>query len=85
MDSWNQRFAGSGPDLKEHDMNRRRETGWCLEKGTLSRPQFLTIVEGHSQWTPAHLDALRFARREDAERVASLYRDTERVVEHLWA
>ncbi len=66
-------------------MNRRRETGWCLEKGTLSRPQFLTIVEGHSQWTPAHLDALRFARREDAERVASLYRDTERVVEHLWA
>lgn len=66
-------------------MNVQLESGWCLERGTLWHPQYLTVAQGRGHWTSTHLEALRFARREDAERVASLFRDAERVVEHIWS
>lgn len=66
-------------------MNLLPETAWCVEKGGLFRPTFLTVEQGRTQWRAEHEAALRFARQEDAERVARMFKERVRVVEHLWA
>lgn len=62
------------------------ESGWCLEKGEASRPRYLTVKGGMLDWTEPgdHTNALRFARREDAEHMVEIVEDTDRVAEHAW-
>jgi hypothetical protein len=66
------------------------ETGWVLEHETSEpcAPRYLSTcpLKGYV-WSPDHLKALRFARREDAEAVAAnVYpASRHRVAEHAWS
>ena len=62
------------------------ETGWVLEKGEACNPRYLTVDGGLLDWTEPsdHANALRFARREDAERMVQIVEDADRVAEHGW-
>ncbi len=50
------------------------ETAWLLEFPTKHGPLWLAIVEGTFHWTAGAETAIRFARQEDAERMATLSR-----------
>lgn len=60
------------------------ETGWVIEKA--SSPMGLGVVCGRLKWVTFD-EAIRFARREDAEKVMGLLDDKEgaKAVEHGWA
>lgn len=60
-------------------------TAWCVERGSLESPQYLSVQEGRCVWTPYVRLALRLSRREDAERMAGMVRGADRLAEHLWA
>jgi hypothetical protein len=65
--------------------NARDESGWCLERGPASAPHYLHVAEtGIFDWTLDHMKALRLARRADAEQVACIVEDADRVAEHVW-
>lgn len=59
------------------------ETGWVIE---FSTPPFYWC--GVIRWTANHMDAIRFARKLDAERVLDTLsfdlRTKARVTEHSW-
>lgn len=59
------------------------EFGWLIEHGhtLVSRP---TYWAGPDFWSPDHAEAIRFARKVDAERVASRLGVLCRVCEHGW-
>ena len=58
------------------------ETGWLLERD--DPPQYLGIDGVLWTWIPDASKALRFARREDGERMAEIVDDADRIVEHQW-
>jgi len=61
------------------------EFAWLIERGDLS-PARPTYWAGPDHWSQDHMDAVRFARKEDAERVACrLHAGYHRVCEHGWS
>ena len=77
--------------LPEQGSGMSDETGWVIERGD-SEPGAPTYWTGFREgaggvqcWSQNHMDAIRFARKIDAERVS--YRMTQpnnRVCEHKW-
>ena len=63
-----------------------KETAWLLEKGPAHAPQYATVKNGMLDWTPPgqHETALRMARRADADALAEIVEDADRVAEHAW-
>ena len=63
-----------------------RELAWVLEKGPASMPQYATIKNFAFDWTDPgdHLSAFRMSRRADAEALAAIIDDADRVAEHEW-
>jgi len=67
------------------------ETGWVIEDGE-SEPCAPRYLAGYDQsrpgaWSTNHADAIRFARKVDAERARSVVEDGEhtlRICEHIW-
>lgn len=61
------------------------ETAWLLErKMTPEGPEYLSVDAGRFTWVTDNLKALRLARREDADALAEIIDDCERVAEHQW-
>lgn len=58
------------------------ETAWLVEN--IFMPNYLKGMDRHGSvyWTTNHLEAVRFARKEDAEKFQ--FGDETRVVEHAW-
>ncbi|MGZ3272392.1 MAG: hypothetical protein ACXU82_03920 [Caulobacteraceae bacterium] len=68
------------------------ETGWLIERAASSpaAPEYLSLKRKRQSWSHDHLEALRFARRVDAEDFAALHlaendRDLPRFAEHAWS
>jgi hypothetical protein len=60
------------------------EIGWVIERGD-SQPSQPTYWAGLDVWSQDHMDAVRFARKEDGERVsARMTYPNNRVCEHAW-
>lgn len=61
------------------------ETGWVIERGD-SEPFAPTYWAGiEDRWSQDHQDAIRFARKCDAERISARMRyPNNRVCEHVW-
>lgn len=60
------------------------EFAWVIERGD-SQPSAPTYWSGPDQWSQDHLDAVRFSRKQDAERVACrLGQGYHRIAEHGW-
>lgn len=60
------------------------ESAWLIERRTPSL-QWLFVDGEIFSWTSDSLKAIRFARRADAEQVASVIgEDAEYVTEHAW-
>jgi hypothetical protein len=60
------------------------ETGWMLEKSDKGANWFIGVIDGMLGWTTDPNKGLRLARREDAEAIATICEDAERISEHLW-
>jgi hypothetical protein len=61
------------------------EIAWLLERGGNEKPlEYLAVINGFFEWTADHYRALRLSRRKDADDLAGLVEDAERVVEHQW-
>lgn len=61
------------------------ETAWLVERAIVGRPHYVTIDDtGWFGWTVDHLKALRFARREDADRYAGGEIYDCKAVEYQW-
>lgn len=64
------------------------ETGWLIELKPSVQPTptyYGKDESGILGWTPLHMDAIRFARKEDAELVIQCEGFTEAIaVEHGW-
>ena len=64
------------------------QTGWLIEHE--SEPKWLTLKPGEAAyqvcWTTNSYDALRFARRVDADDYASTFLEEGpiRITEHIW-
>jgi hypothetical protein len=64
--------------------------GWLLEKkinsseGNSGIPVWIGIIDGLLEWTPSANLAIRFARREDAEALATIVDDCESITSHSW-
>ena len=56
---------------------------WVLEK-TETEVKYLAIENGCWVWTLDVSKALRVSRREDADVLAEIVEDTDRVAEHEW-
>src|SRR6185312_3151035 len=60
------------------------EFGWVIERGD-SSPSSPTYWSGPDYWSQDHMDAVRFSRKQDAERVACrLHGGHHRICEHGW-
>lgn len=63
----------------------KTETGWLIENGrSAGELRYMTMDDGLIVWTASHLEALRFCRREDAERFLGDCSEDWRIVEHQW-
>lgn len=61
------------------------EIGWLIENGKSGEElRYRTMEQGVVTWTPDHMKALRFARREDAEMFAEEDEGAWRIAEHAW-
>jgi hypothetical protein len=60
------------------------ETGWLLEKQDQGANWFIGVIDGMLGWTTDPNKALRLKRRDDAEAIAIICEDAERISEHLW-
>jgi hypothetical protein len=60
------------------------ETGWLLEKQDKGSIWFIGVIDGMLGWTTDPDKALRLCRRDDAEAIATICEDAERISEHLW-
>ena len=61
-----------------------RVWGWVIERGD-SQVSAPTYWAGPEYWSQNHMDAIRFMRKEDGERVAcKLGQGYHRVCEHAW-
>jgi hypothetical protein len=70
-------------DAPESETRGSDETGWLIENA--ERLYLTTDATGFFAWTKDNLDAIRFCRRQDAEKVASGNDDAWHVVEHMWS
>ncbi len=63
------------------------ESGWVIERADspVSAPLYYFPYPHGAPWTEIHLNALRLARKEDAERVASVLTDKVRIAFHEWS
>lgn len=72
-------------DFVDGKPRRQTEFAWVIERGDTppSAPAYWT---GSDQgWSQNHVDAVRFARKEDAEKVAYHFRQPNcRICEHGW-
>lgn len=60
------------------------EVGWCIERHLKSRLHYWAGRNG-DDWRPDHSEALRFARRADAELMLTYHcQGVGRVAEHMW-
>lgn len=59
------------------------QTAWLLEKDA-AQPTYIGIIDGVFEWTTDIDKAFRCARREDADALAEIVEDADKVVEHLW-
>jgi hypothetical protein len=71
------------------DQMQKTEYGWVIERGdsTVDAPTYWAgpVNHGLNTWSQNHMDAVRFARKDDAERVAPYLGDGHhRVAEHGW-
>lgn len=71
---------------REKETVMSTETGWVLEKGLAIQPRYATVNAGMLDWTEPgdHAKALRLARRADADALAEIMEDADRVAEHAW-
>lgn len=61
------------------------ERGWLVENGGQGEAlRYRMIADGMPGWTPNHMEALRFARRQDAEAWCAEDEDAWRVAKHMW-
>lgn len=61
------------------------EVGWVLEKDGTSQLLYAYCAENLMLgWTTDNLRAIRFARKADAEQLALIMEDADRVAEHMW-
>ena len=62
------------------------EIGWLIERADSSpaEPLYYFPYTAGEPWTKLHVNALRFARKEDAERVATVLGIKARICEHQW-
>lgn len=61
------------------------ETGWVLTKHDKGALWYIGVTDsGMLGWTDDNLKALRLARREDADKLAEICDDVEKVEEHQW-
>jgi len=61
------------------------EYGWVVENGKQGEElRYRTMEQGMIIWTADHNEALRFCRREDAERFAAEDEEAWRIAEHGW-
>jgi hypothetical protein len=59
--------------------------GWLIENGERGDSlRYRTMDAGVVVWTSDHMKALRFSRREDAERFSYGDEEARRIVEHAW-
>lgn len=64
-----------------------KETGWVVEhrSSPVSQPMYWTgFGNGQGIWCDDHLQAIRFAREEDARKIADNFDTAHRVCEHIW-
>ena len=61
-------------------MSKSETTGWVIEhrNSEVSKPYYFA---GPGKWSYNHLDAVRFARKEDADKFNT---DGDRVAAHAW-
>lgn len=72
---------------------RMDESGWVIERADSSpaEPKYWAAgqreAERSSAWTSNHMEAIRFARKDDAEKVANrIMKDIPvRIAEHGWS
>ena len=71
--------APAAPPIAEKSAD---ETAWLLERGQ----SYATVKDGLLDWTaPAdHGSALRLSRRADAEMLATIMDDADRIAQHMW-
>lgn len=63
------------------------QVGWLIEYGDspVSAPLYYSIIDRAGKFQPDHLLALRLARQEDAEALATTFGVTPiRIAEHSW-
>lgn len=70
-------------NAQEREQEEKDEHGWVIEKkdSEVAQPIYWA---GLDQWSQYHEDAIRFARKLDAERVATKIGLGHRVAEHIW-
>jgi hypothetical protein len=75
------------PDTQAYAQTQgQSETGWLVENGKQGDElRYRTMANGWPEWTADHNEAIRFARRIDADRFAAEDEDAWRVVEHTWS
>ena len=63
------------------------EIAWLIERRDRNAIEYLT-GDGNGyfpDWTKKDLEAIRFCRREDAERIAAIFEDLDiHICEHQW-
>lgn len=70
---------------REEGIAPQAECGWLIENGKQGDElRYRTIRQGLPAWTDDHNEAIRFARRADAEMFAAEDEDAWRIVEHMW-
>ena len=66
-------------------MSETVERGWLIERSTEHGPAYIFVDSNEMLgWTHDSLQAIRFARKEDAEQVARMIDDAEKITEHEW-
>jgi len=66
-------------------MSMATERGWLIENGLGGDAlRYRAMRQGMPVWTADHNEALRFARRIDAEKFAEEDEDAWRIAEHAW-
>jgi len=78
------RVAAALRAVERETREQERESGWLIENGK-EPPMYRTMgCDGNWTWTADADEALRFARRVDAERACAQDEDAWCVTEHLW-
>ena len=72
--------------LEEDSKLSEPEFGWLIEGQLTARGPIYLFVDNNEMlgWTHDDKRAIRFARREDAEQVAKMVEDCEKITEHQW-